>query len=73
MLSEMLWLCMAIGTGFCVVGAWRLGLRDGMRTAKQQEPAPMLPARRADPAAEENDVELQETLENIDRFDGWRR
>lgn len=73
MLSEMMWLCMAIGMGFCVVGAWRLGLRDGMRTAKQQEPEPMLPVRRAEPAAEESDAELQETLESIDRFDGWKR
>lgn len=60
----------------CVVAAWRLGLRDGMRAAVRQEPGPVLPAAEPETAAhppdEIRDEQLEEQLAAIDRYDGWK-
>ena len=59
----------------CVVAAWRLGLRDGMRAAEHKEPEPMLPepVQKQEPHPPDSlEPELEEQLKRIENFDGWK-
>lgn len=79
MLYDLIVFLLAAVCGVGVVAAWRCGVRDGLRMGRGAEPGPVLPEREAPRAPEapapepsREDAELHETLQAIDKFDGWK-